>query len=203
MTIKHIVICGGGEVGFIIQGILTKLYENQVWHHDNIESIYSTSIGCLIALSIVLKIDIEVVNQYMLERPLDKLLDIEPHMLFNLVNDKGIFDKEVINKYCAPLLKSVNLPLDITLNDLYKYSGIEFNVFVSELNNFESIQFSHKTHPEYKVLDVLNMSCSIPMIFKPILVDDKCYFDGGLFNNFPIKNCLIEQKCCPSQVLAF
>ena len=29
MTIKHIVLCGGGEIGFIIQGAITKLYENK------------------------------------------------------------------------------------------------------------------------------------------------------------------------------
>ena len=34
MTIKHIVISGNGEVGFIIQGMLTKLYNNNVWYHS-------------------------------------------------------------------------------------------------------------------------------------------------------------------------
>ena len=72
MTIKHIVISGGGEVGFIIQGLLTRLYNNKVWHHDDIQTLYSTSIvGTLIGLGIVLKIDIETINKYILERPLE------------------------------------------------------------------------------------------------------------------------------------
>ena len=84
MTIKHIVISGGGEVGFIIQGMLTKLYNNNVWYHSDIKSIYSTSIGTLIGLGIVLKIDIETINKYILQIPLN-FLQIEPQMFFDLL----------------------------------------------------------------------------------------------------------------------
>ena len=92
MTIKHIVLCGGGEIGFIIQGAMTKLYENKIWNHHDIESVYATSIGSLIALGIVLKIDIETVNKYILERPLD-FLQLEPNMIFGLIDKKGFLTK--------------------------------------------------------------------------------------------------------------
>lgn len=202
MTIKHIVICGGGEVGFIIQGILTKLYHNNVWHHKDIDTLYSTSVGTLIGLGIVLKIDIETINKYILERPLD-FLQVEPQMFFGLIQNKGLFDKNVILKFCSPLLKSLNLSVDITFKELYNYSGIEYNIIVSELNAFEAVQFSHKTHPDFKVLDAINMSCSLPTLFKPVIIGDKCYFDGGLFNNYPITNCINDTNCDVNEILAF
>ena len=202
MTIKHIVISGGGEVGFIIQGMLTKLYNNNVWYHSDIKSIYSTSIGTLIGLGIVLKIDIETINKYILQRPLN-FLQIEPQMFFGLIENKGLFDKTVILKFCSPLLKSIDLDIDVTFKQLYEFSGIDYNAIVSELNNFESVQFSHKTHPDFKVLDAISMSCALPTLFKPIVIDDKCYFDGGLFNNFPIGNCLRENNCDINEILAF
>lgn len=202
MTIKHIVISGGGEVGFIIQGLLTRLYNNKVWHHDDIQTLYSTSVGTLIGLGIVLKIEIETINKYILQRPLN-FLQIEPQMFFGLIENKGLFDKTVILKFCSPLLKSLDLDVNITFKELYEFSGIDYNVIVSELNNFESVQFSHKTHPEFKVLDAISMSCALPTLFKPIVMDDKCYFDGGLFNNFPIGNCLKENNCNIDEILAF
>ena len=36
-----------------------------------------------------------------------------------------------------------------------------------------------------------------------LYIDDKCYFDGGLFNNFPIGNCLRENNCDINEILAF
>ena len=202
MTIKHIVLCGGGEIGFIIQGAMTKLYENKIWNHHDIESVYATSIGSLIALGIVLKIDIETVNKYILERPLD-FLQLEPNMIFGLIDKKGFFDKSVLTKFCSPLLKAQNLDIDITMQELYNFSNIEFNIFVTELNNFKCLQISYKSHPELKVLDAISMTCALPTIFKPICIDDKYYFDGGLFNNFPLNDCLSQKNCDINEVLAF
>ena len=196
------VICGGGDAGFIVQGLITKLHDKKVWDIENIESIYATSIGTIIALGLSLKIDIETINKYLLERPYD-FLNLEPHMLFGLIENKGVFDKNVFLKYFSPLLKSVDLSIDITMKELYEYSKIELNIITSELNKFESIQLSHITHPDLKVLDAVAMSCALPTIFKPIILNDKYYFDGGLFNNYPLINCMQDKKCDIDEIIAF
>ena len=75
----------------------------------------------------MLKIDIETVNKYILERPLD-FLQLEPNMIFGLIDKKGFFDKSVLTKFCSPLLKAQNLDIDITMQELYNFSNIEFNI---------------------------------------------------------------------------
>ena len=64
------------------------------------------------------------------------------------------------------------------------------HIFGSELNEFISIDFSYKTHPDWKLIDVVYCSCSLPLLFSPYFKDDKIYLDGGLFNNFPINECI-------------
>ena len=64
------------------------------------------------------------------------------------------------------------------------------------MNRFESVDISYKTHPEWNVIEAVYASCSIPTIFSPIIEDDKCYIDGGFFNNYPLKKCLenVEER---------
>ena len=47
------------------------------------------------------------------------------------------------------------------------------------------------------------MSMSYPFVFKPVIIDDICYIDGGIMNNFPLNKCLEHQKCSEDDVLAF
>ena len=55
MTIKHLVITGGGPYGFYSFGVLSQLKQKGVFHLKNIESIYASSIGCLVGILMVLK----------------------------------------------------------------------------------------------------------------------------------------------------
>ena len=43
MTVKHLVITGGGPYGIITFGIYEKLFEEKFIERDNIETIHSTS----------------------------------------------------------------------------------------------------------------------------------------------------------------
>ena len=39
MTIKHIVLPGGGAAGFTIIGVLDELYRQKAWEYEDLESI--------------------------------------------------------------------------------------------------------------------------------------------------------------------
>ncbi len=50
MTIKHLVISGGGPTLFRTLGALQHLQETTFWKIDEIESIYGTSAGAIVAV---------------------------------------------------------------------------------------------------------------------------------------------------------
>jgi hypothetical protein len=65
-------------------------------------------------------------------------------------------------------------------------------MFSTELNTYKLIDFSHKTHPNSKLIETVYYSCSLPIIFSPILKDELCYCDGGLISNYPLKYSLLN-----------
>ena len=69
MTIKHLVISGGGVCGFTFWGMLKECIKHNVILYDNIETITSTSAGSFLAVIIALKYDINLIDDYFIKRP--------------------------------------------------------------------------------------------------------------------------------------
>ena len=88
------------------------------------------------------------------------------------------------------LLKSCGLNKNITFQELYEYSKIRLNIYVTNLNKFSYECYNYETHPDMKVLEVVYKSCSIPFVFQPACCDSEWYVDGGIINPYPIQEAL-------------
>ena len=190
MTIKHLVISGGGPLGLRYLGALEKLEQEQFWKMNEIESIYGTSIGSIIGTFICLKYEWDTLNKYIIERPWHDVFKVSVKQIFDSYHNKGLFDKKIVELIFKPLLNAKDLNLDITLKELYEFSKIDFHIFTFELNKFETVELSHKTHPDLSLLQALTMSSSLPGIFMPTIIDNCCYLDGGVMSNYPLNECL-------------
>ena len=190
MTIKHLVISGGGPLGLRYLGALEKLEKENFWKVDNIESIYGTSVGSMIGAFICLKYDWETLNKYIIERPWNDAFKMNAKQIVDSYYNKGLFDKKLVEIIFKPLLQGKNIETNVTLKEFYDFSKIDFHIFTFELNNFETIELSHITHPNLSLLEALTMSSAFPGIFMPTIIDKKCYIDGGVMCNYPINQCL-------------
>ena len=190
MTIKHLVISGGGPLGLRYLGALEKLEKEGFWNFDEIESIYGTSVGSIIGTFICLKYDWETLNKYIIERPWHDAFKVNAKQIFDSYYNKGLFDKKIAEIIFKPLLQAKDLSLNITLKEFYEFSKIDLRIFTFELNKFETIELSHITHPDLSLLQALTMSSALPGIFMPIIFDNECYIDGGVMCNYPINQCL-------------
>lgn len=194
--IKHIVISGGSHWGFIAFGMIMEAISCGFLHMDDIESIYMTSVGAIVGCMFTLKIDPHIIRDYLIKRPWETMVKKQKHNLLEIYDAKGIIHRGFMENIFGPLLKSVDLSIDITMAELYEYNGIEIHLFVTELNSFQLIDISYKTHPEWKFIDAIYASCTIPFAFTPIITDTECFLDGGIFLNYPIGPCLknVENK---------
>jgi len=190
MTIKHLVISGGGPLGLRYLGALEKLEQEKFWNIDDIESIYGTSIGSIIGTFICLKYDWETLNKYIIERPCNDAFKVNAKQIFDSYYNKGLFDKKLAEIIFKALLQAKDLSLNITLKEFYEFSKIDLHIFTFELNKFQTVELSHTTHPELSLLQALTMSSALPGIFMPTIIDNKCYVDGGVMCNFPINQCI-------------
>lgn len=190
IPIEHLVISGGCIWGFYEYGALKELHESGFWNINNIKSMYGTSIGSIVAVILALKIDFETIDNYVIHRPWYELWQNNSYNALETYNECGVFHKNVLYEFFSPLFKSCDIELNVNMQEFYEKTGIEIHIFVTELNMFEPIDISYKTHPNWQVVDALYSSSTIPIIFSPIIQNDKCYIDGGFFNNYPVRKCL-------------
>lgn len=206
MTIKHLVIAGGGSTGYISYGAIKEMSQKNVWNIKNIKSIYSSSIGSFISFVISLGYDWNTLDDYIIKRPWDKAFSNIKGDLVDVYKEKGIDGEEVLKICTSPLLRGKNLSEDITLLELFKKTNIELSLITTEINEQKGLVseiLSFKTAPEMKINTALAASMAFPMIFKPIICKTKMYIDGGVLHNYPLSMCLENTKCKESEVLAF
>lgn len=202
--IKHLVISGGGPSGLYSYGALKFLSKSNFWDIKNIKTMYGTSIGAFLSVILSLKYDWDVIDEYIIKKPWSKLINISPEMVLNLWDMKGLFGDEVIIDALKPLLAAKELNIDITLKELYDFNKIEIHMFSININSMplSITDVSYKTFPELSLIKAIAMTSAIPLIFKPVLLDNKCFIDGGFLTNFPLDICLENTGCLSSEVLA-
>lgn len=194
MHIKHLVISGGGPTMVQSLGSIQHLEEQKIINLEEIESIYGTSAGAIVGTLICLKYDWATINDYVIKRPWQDVFAIKVQDIFETYAKKGVFDEKTIEKCFKPLLSAKDIPLDITLLDFYNYSKIELHFFSFEINHFVLEDISYLTHPDLSLLTALQMTCGIPLLLKPICINGKCYIDGGMVCNYPLKYCVESGK---------
>ena len=205
MNIKNLVIAGGGGGGFSIYGALKYLFTNNYIQLKNIETIDCVSVGSIIALLITLDIDFDILDNYLIKRPWEKVFELKASNILNLWSQKGCFDLEQFNYSLVTLLKLKNLSENITLKEYYEYTNVELYIVTCDINNSLSkkVILSHKTHPDLQLIKAIYMSSTFPIIFKPLIENEKCFIDGGLVNNFPLNHCLERiEKNKENEILA-
>lgn len=194
-VVEHIIIGGGGMYGFSCYGAIKEAEKKGLYSLSAIKSIYGTSVGAMIGALLCLKYDWDILDAYIIERPWDKVFQMEITTLFDSVINMGAFDISIMTDIFKPLLLGKGLDTDCTLLHLYEYSGIELHVFATELNTFSSIDISWKTHPEWKVIDAVYSSACLPGLFRPHFADNgKIYVDGGLYKNYPYPSIPLDGK---------
>ena len=205
MIIKHLVISGGGPAGVLMYGGLKHLQINKFWNLQNIQSIYCTSIGSILATILLLNLDWKVVDDYLIERPWNKLFDKYSNNILNINNNIGFINSDIFYEIVEPLFKCANIDKNITLLEFYNLNKVNLNIFTTNINNIEltSTQLNYNTYPDLKLVTAISMSSCFPIIFTPIFYQDKCFIDGGLINNYPLKNCINDYNCAQDEILSF
>lgn len=201
-VIKHLVISGGGPSMIQSLGAIQQLEKENFISMTDIESIYGTSAGAIVGIMLCLKFDWETLNDYIIKRPWQDVFPIKVQNIFDAYTKKGIFDEKVIEKCYKPLFDAKDLSIQLTLKELYDYSGIEMHFFTFEVNDFQTVDISYLTHPDLSVIKATQMTCGLPILVSPVIIDNKCYIDGGVVCNYPLKYC-IETKKNIDEILGF
>lgn len=210
LHVTHLALSGGGMHGVMFVGALRYMYLENL--HKNITHIAGTSIGSYLGLLIAFKFSIEEIEEVMyacFENP--EFCFIPRKDFLKLFTEYGVSTtNHIINDMKKMLYKKYGRELferaihdvcddsdhqddlhvenfDLTFRDLAKRFGVNMYISATNICSCENKIFSIDDTPDVSVFQACEASMSIPFLYKPVMIDDVYYYDGGLSNNFPIK----------------
>ena len=116
---------------------------------------------------------------------------MEPHEILK------IFLKTKLYKFLRPAFRNAGLlSLDNTKSLFLEhlphdsFEGLKIPLVIAATNFSEG---KLRYFSSGKLIEAVLASCSIPGVFKPIIIEGKMYVDGGVLDNFPIEP--IRKEC--------
>lgn len=180
-------LSSGGIYGISFIGAIDYLIEENIINLNNIKNFVGTSVGALFLFLLVIGYSIKDINDIIINFNFNKLqteINID-----EILNNFGINNG---SKFCFTiqffLKKKLNLD-DITFNELYQKTNVNFTVIGTNFSKGEEKIFNHINTPNMSILTAVRISISIPIIFTPVLYNNEYYVDGALSNIFPINHC--------------
>lgn len=82
-----------------------------------------------------------------------------------------------------------------TFADVFHQHGVKLVVCVTNVTERKPEYLGPDTHPDMDIALALRMSCSVPLYFAAVKIQDAVYVDGVLTDNFPCEWPLTHGKC--------
>ena len=117
MTIKHLVISGGGPTAIKSLGSLKYLHEHGIWNIKDIKSIYATSAGVIISVLLLLEFEFDIIVNYIIHRPWHEVYKIRLDDIVGAYTRKGILDEQCVDVFFMPFFKAKDIDINITLEE--------------------------------------------------------------------------------------
>ena len=167
----NLTIGGGNFKGISYVGALEYLYQNKMI--NKIENFYGSSVGTIIGIFYIIGYTPFEIFNILLNLNLQDCWDFSFNNLeysFSLISDT--FFKKI--KQVFEKMENSN----ITFIEFYNKYNVKLNLFATSLTQRKNVCFNIETHPNTNVFMVLQASCSIPLIFPPVNINDEYYIDG-------------------------
>ena len=184
--IDTLVIAGGGLKGFAMVSSIKQLLNFKIIKLKNIKNYYGTSVGSIISTLLAIGYSIDELLTFIDKFNFEKLsddIDID-----NLFTDFGISTGKNIMTVLQFLFNEKINKNDISFIELYNMKNITLNIIATNITDMIEEVFNHNTYPDMSIMTAIRMSIAVPIIFTPVLFNNKLYLDGGLVNNFPINH---------------
>lgn len=185
MTYTSIVLSGGALKVVTMIGCIKYLEETK--ELDHIVNYVGTSGGSIISLFLVLGYSFSEIIEFMRDvfyKESIQQLNIDE--IFAIFTSYGINSGQCLINFCEEILSRRGIDTKITFIELAKMTGKNLVVCVSNLTEERTEYFNVDTEPNLPVVNAIRISCSIPLIFTPVLYKNCYYVDGVLYNSLPI-----------------
>jgi len=190
--VKNLVLSGGSMKGLAYIGMIKCIEEYDIV--KKIDNFVGTSIGACVCFCLLIGYTYEELYDVFINLDINKARNINVDNILNFGTTYGVDNGEKIVKILKVFLKKKLQVNSITFAELYEKTQKNITIIGSCLNTTSVEYFNLKNNPNMDVIDALRISISIPLFFTPVIYDNKYYVDGALTNNYPIENCVNNNK---------
>jgi NTE family protein len=157
----------------------------------DIKTFAGVSAGSIFGLMYLMGYTPKEMEDEIINKKLDQLKDIR---FLNFATKYGIDSGNNIMKWIESLMTRKDFDKNITFDIFFETTGVDFQVFATNLNKYIFTKFNYIETPKLKVTDAIRMSISIPFMFtinkfnfKTKKMDESgdTHVDGGLIDSYP------------------
>lgn len=199
-VINTILSSGGGSRGICYIGVFKKIEEIiEAKKKDpesklpiiDIKKLVGVSVGTIFNLVYLLGYTSNEMAEEILNKKLDQLKNIR---FLNLISNFGLDSGEKIIQWLEGLMKAKNFDPNITFEQLYLKTNVDYQALSTNLNKYKFTIFSASSTPNVKITDAIRMSIGVPFIFTVVKYNSDTqkigsgdtHVDGGLIDGYPI-----------------
>ena len=180
-----IVLSGGALKAASIIGVVKYLEEQHLI--KNLRRFVGTSAGAVVCFLLAMGYTSLEIKAFLINMVNDDAINqFNIEDICNVFETYGIDTGEKLDTIFKKALYGKTYKEDINFVEFGKLFGKDLVICVSNLTKESTEFWSIDTCPYRSVILALRVSCSIPVIFPPVKIDDMMYVDGGVFNNFPL-----------------
>jgi predicted acylesterase/phospholipase RssA len=189
-TDKHFLcLAGGGPKGHVYTGALKAISYLAPQFLSELRGVVGTSVGALFATLLACRLPLPDLARLVGDIRFNELVNISVDWTsYGL--DGGKCLRELIQTTLEQLLGSSG----VTFQQLYQLTGVRLVVVVTNVDTGLA-EYHGKTASSWHlpILDSLQASCSIPILFAPVSIRGTRYIDGGVVDNFAFHTFNMQQ----------
>ena len=209
VQLSNLVFSGGGLKGIAEIGALLVIRElllnkcitipNHIITHTDADvcdfkGFAGTSMGSVIAVLLAVGYTSQEILDLTLNLDFNKFKDDNSNFLidiYSLLKTYGWCPGNTLEEYIGVLVKNKTGNAAYTFQDLYETSKKTLIIVGTDINAMKPVYFSHKTYPSMPIKDAVRISTSIPVFYKPMMVDVHAIDNS---NNIVVNNKTNDDK---------
>lgn len=215
---KGMVFEGGGTAGVAHVGALQVFNEKGIL--PQIKFFVGSSAGAITAAALACNGQPDDLHDILFNTDFKQFQDDSRGVIrdiYRFITKYGWYQGDRMESWFGEVAKRLTGNPDITFQEVYDRYGNHLTITVTDINMGETIYLNNLNCPNMKIRTAVKRSSLIPFIFKAdrekrqskVLQNGKVitkniehyYVDGGLLNNYPIKQ--LDQILKPDEVIGF
>lgn len=173
--------------GLAYAGALAELADHGVdWLSPcrPLEGVAGASIGSLFAMCVAARMSTELMLLEVRRFTLQHISQPNPCQLFD---ENGLDRGEKLQEYLRTLLLRLMGRRSMTLHEFWLSTKVRLVITVTNLQRGVPLYLDYESAPDVDVIEALQLSMTLPLLFAPRRFRGELCVDGGLMDNFPIQ----------------